>query len=236
MNILAVESSAIAASAAILRDDTLLAEETINRGNTHSETLLPLVEGLLDRLALTVDDVDLFAVSVGPGSFTGVRIGVATVKGLAFGRGKPCVGVSTLEALAENLSVLPGALICPVMNARRGQVYTALFRDGERLLPDSALSLEELETLLSRYEGPVYFTGDGFDLTSAIRHAKGNVPARLRLQSACSVAVVARRAFLAGRTVTDKDLAPVYLRPSQAERTRAEKLKQQESDTTNANI
>ena len=227
MNILAVESSAIAASVAVLRDDALLAEVTINRGNTHSETLLPLVEDLLDRLALTVDDMDLFAVPVGPGSFTGVRIGVATVKGLAFGRGKPCAGVSALEALAENLSVLPGALACPVMNARRGQVYTALFRNGERLLPDSALALEELETILEQYDKPVFFTGDGYDLTAAIRHEKGAVPARLRLQSAASVAAVARRAYLTGRFTTDAALAPVYLRPSQAERTRAEKLKQQ---------
>ena len=226
MNTLAIESSAIAASVALTRDGSLLAEVTVNRGNTHSETLLPLVESLLDRLGMTVDDVDLFAASVGPGSFTGVRIGVATLKGLAFGRGKPCVGVSTLEALAENLSIVRDGLICPVMNARRNQVYTALFRGGKRLMQDSALPAEELEEILATYPEPVYFVGDGYDLITGQTHRPiAPVPERLRIQSAASVAEVARRAFLAGQATTDAALSPVYLRPSQAERTRAEKLK-----------
>lgn len=230
MNILAFESSAVAASVAIMRDGRLLAESACNRGNTHSETLLPMAENLLDRCGLSTADVDLFAVSVGPGSFTGVRIGVATVKGLAFGKGKPCVGVSTLEALAENLSVVPNARICPVMNARRDQVYTALFRNTEhgleRLLPDSAISVSELEAALADDPAPVFFVGDGYDLVAErIRHDFFPTPERLRHQSAASVAEVARRAYLAGRFTTDAALAPVYLRPSQAERTRAEQLK-----------
>lgn len=231
MIVLAVESSAIAASVALQDDDRLLAEFTLNRGNTHSENLLPMAKTLLSRLELTVDDVDLFAVSAGPGSFTGVRIGVATVKGLAFGKGKPCAGVSTLEALAENLAFLPDGLICPVMNARRNQVYTALFRGGKRLLPDSAISVAELEEILSAYSEPVLFVGDGYELvTSQIQHSYIPVPQRLQLQSAASVAAVALRLAKEGKTVSDAALSPVYLRPSQAERTRAEALKKQEEN------
>ena len=146
MKILAMDSSAVAASVALCEDERLLGEYTICNGNTHSQTLLPMTEELLSRFGITTDDVDLFAVSNGPGSFTGVRLGVATLKGLAFGKDKPCVGVSTLEALAHNLAVTDG-LICPVMNARRNQVYTALFRakngNLERLLPDSAMAITE---------------------------------------------------------------------------------------------
>ena len=133
MKILAFDTSATVATVALCDNERLLAEYTVNNGNTHSETLLPMIESLLGHFSMSVSDVDLFAVSVGPGSFTGVRIGAATLKGLAFASDKPCVGVSTLEAIAENLSVCKG-LICPVMNARRAQVYTALFRsDGQTL-------------------------------------------------------------------------------------------------------
>lgn len=229
MIVLAIESSAIAASVALQSDDRLLAELTLNRGNTHSENLLPMVETLLTRTGLSVDDVDLFAVSAGPGSFTGVRIGVATVKGLAFGKGKPCIGVSTLEALAENLAFLPDGLICPVMNARRNQVYTALFRGKSRILPDQAISVAELEEVLSGYSEPVWFVGDGYELvTSQIKHVYHPLPERLRLQSAASVASVAMRYAKEGNTTDDARLFPVYLRPSQAERTRAEALKARE--------
>ncbi len=231
MIVLAVESSAVAASVALQKDEHLLAELTLNRGNTHSENLLPMVETLLQRLDLTVDDIDLFAVSTGPGSFTGVRIGVATIKGLAFGKGKPCAGVSTLEALAENLAFLPDGLICPVMNARRNQVYTALFRGGKRLLPDAAISVAELEEALAAYDEPVWFVGDGYELvTGQIRHPYHSLPERLRLQSAASVAAVALRYAKEGNTTDDARLFPVYLRPSQAERTRAEALKAQEEN------
>lgn len=229
MIVLAIESSAIAASVALQNDDRLLAELTLNRGNTHSENLLPMVETLLTRTGLSVDDVDLFAVSAGPGSFTGIRIGVATVKGLAFGKGKPCAGVSTLESLAENLAFLPDGLICPVMNARRNQVYTALFRGKSRILPDQAISVAELEELLAPYSEPVWFVGDGYELvTSQIKHVYQTLPERLRLQSAASVAAVALRYAKEGNVTDDARLFPVYLRPSQAERTRAEALKARE--------
>ncbi|MBR2293894.1 MAG: tRNA (adenosine(37)-N6)-threonylcarbamoyltransferase complex dimerization subunit type 1 TsaB [Clostridia bacterium] len=230
MKILSLDSSAIVASVALCEDGKLLAEYTINNGNTHSETLLPMVESVLRLWGLKADDVDLFACSAGPGSFTGVRIGAATVKGLAFGRGRPCVGVSTLEAIAENLSLHRG-LICPVMNARRQQVYCALFRsDGEtltRLLPDSALSIAELDELLAAYGEEVVFCGDGYDVTlpALTKTRPFPTPERLRHQSAYSVAQVALRHYLAGDAVTDTALAVTYLRPSQAERTRMEREK-----------
>ena len=225
MKILALDSSAIVASVALCDDETLLAEYTLNNGNTHSETLLPMIETMLSQFGISVDGIDLFAASTGPGSFTGVRIGTATVKGLAFAKNTPCIGVSTLEALAENVAV-NGGLICPVMNARRSQVYTALFRsDGQtltRLMPDSALAITELDSLLSAYGEPVVFVGDGYRITlDALKQtAVREIPDRLRHQSAYSVAQVARRAYERGEATTDAALSVTYLRPSQAERER----------------
>ena len=232
MIILAMDSTAQTASVAVCDGERLLAEYTLNNGNTHSETLLPMVETMLGALSLTVDEVDLFAVSEGPGSFTGVRIGVATLKGLAFGRGKPCVGVSTLEALAYNL-VDCGGMICPVMNARRAQVYTALFSsDGSTLtrqMPDTAISIAELDAMLAEKNMPVRFCGDGYDVTLAglQRTQAIGVSERLRYQSAYAVAQVARRMAEQGDVQDDVSLAPTYLRMPQAERERLEKLKNQ---------
>lgn len=227
MKILALESSALTASVAVCEDELLLGEYTLNNGNTHSQTLLPMVESLLKFLELSISDIDLLAVSAGPGSFTGIRIGVATLKGLAFASEKPCVGVSTLEAMAYNLPI-PNGLICPVMNARRKQVYTALFRhqDGglTRLLPDSAISIAELDKLLADYDEPVYLVGDGYDITAEnLTHPVGYTPQRLRYQNAVSVAKVALEAYRSGNCTSDGDLKPVYLRPCQAERERLEK-------------
>ncbi len=229
MKILALDSSAIVASVALCDNDEVLAEYTLNNGNTHSETLLPMVESILEKLSLTPTDIDLFAASAGPGSFTGVRIGAATLKGLAFASGKPCVEVSTLEAIACNLRIHKG-LICPVMNARRAQVYTALFRsDGERLerlMPDSAMAISELDELLCKYAEPVCLCGDGYDITlkGFSKTETLFVPKRLRMQSAVSVATVALELYEKGKTCSDAELGVNYLRPSQAERERAEKL------------
>ena len=225
MKILALDSTAVAASVALCEDGELLGEYTVRNGNTHSQTLLPMVESLLSFFEITTDDIDLFAASAGPGSFTGVRIGAATIKGLAFGTKKPCLGVSTLEALAYNLIGHDG-LICPVMNARRKQVYTALFRckDGqlERLLPDSALAITELDELLRDYTNePLYLCGDGYDITvELLTHPIAPTPERLRHQSAFSVAQVARILHQSGIQTSDVEMAPSYLRPSQAERER----------------
>lgn len=229
MLILALDSTAVVASVAVCRDEAPIATFTVKNGNTHSETLLPMVEAALKAAGVTVSEIDLFACSEGPGSFTGVRIGAATVKGLAFGRGKNCLGVSTLEALAENVTFFDG-VICPVMNARRGQVYNALFKrtDGAplRLTPDRAIAATDLEAELAAMNAPVILCGDGVDeALSAFRTLSPTVaPLLLREQNAVSVAKVAYRAALAGKTGTDNDLNPVYLRLPQAERERLERL------------
>ena len=236
MKILSLDSSARVATVALCEDGRLLAEYTVNNGNTHSETLLPMIETMLRHFGIGTSEIDLFACTSGPGSFTGVRIGAATLKGLAFATNKPCVGVSTPEALAENLVGLPG-LICPVMNARRAQVYTALFRsDGEtltRLLPDAALSIAELDELLSAYGEPVVFCGDGYDVTvpSLKKTPYRPTPERLRHQSAFSVALCALREYKAGRAEGDTGLKIHYLRPCQAERERMEREKQGAENT-----
>ena len=228
MKILSLDTSATVASVAITDGATPLAQYTLNAKNTHSETLLPMIESALGALSLKAADIDLFALSAGPGSFTGVRIGAATVKGLAFGSNKPCVEVSTLEALAQNL-VFKEGLICPVMNARRSQVYTALFRSNgkelTRIMPDSALSIEELDTILAQYGEPVSLVGDGYEITE--QGFKSTellfVPEALRLQSALSVAAIAQKKYGRGEVCTDSALSVNYLRPSQAERERAER-------------
>ncbi len=230
MKILAVDSTATVASVALTEDKSLLAEYTVLNGNTHSETLLPMVESALAVFGMDISEIDLFALSEGPGSFTGVRIGAATVKGLAFGTEKPCVGVSTLEALAYNLVGYEG-LVCPVMNARRSQVYTALFRsDGERLTrltEDSALAISELDSLIADYGEPVRFCGDGYDITLPLLNLCEAIPTpeRLRAQSAYSVAVCALKKYGEVGAVSDAELVATYLRPSQAERELAEKNK-----------
>lgn len=227
--ILALDSTAEVSTVAVCQGDRLLSEITVNTGNTHSATLLPAVEQALKMAEITVNDIDLFACSTGPGSFTGVRIGVATVKGIAYGKNKPCVSVSTLEALAYNLSGFDG-MICPVMNARRSQVYNALFEceSGRirRLCPDRAISISELDTELSGEEKPIYLCGDGYNITSdGFKATKTEfVPVRYRYQSAYSVAQIAVKKYENGETVSDAELVPIYLRPSQAERERQARL------------
>ncbi|MBQ7375800.1 MAG: tRNA (adenosine(37)-N6)-threonylcarbamoyltransferase complex dimerization subunit type 1 TsaB [Clostridia bacterium] len=228
MKILSVDSSATVASVALCENGRLLAEYTLNNKNTHSETLLPMIESLISFFSMEVGDVDLFAVSTGPGSFTGVRIGTATVKGLAFASDKPCVGVSTLEAIAYNLRFHKG-IVCPVMNARRSQVYTAIFRsDGEkleRLTEDLAISISELDGMLAEYDEETVLAGDGYDICVGVfeKTTVRPVPERLRHQSAFSVAEAALAAYESGRYCSDAELGVEYLRPSQAERERAER-------------
>ena len=230
MLILALDSTAVVATVALCRDETPIACFTVKNGNTHSETLLPMVESVLKTAGYTVDDVDLFACSVGPGSFTGVRIGVSTIKGLAFGKNKPCAAVSTLEALAENLTPTAG-ILCPVMNARRGQVYNALFRyeGGKlvRLCPDRALAVTELEAELEKMGEPFALSGDGVAETMRLltRIKPEPVSDHLMDQNAVSVAKCAFRAYASGASCTDAELSPVYLRLPQAERERLERMK-----------
>ncbi len=229
MLILAVDSTATVGSVSLVRDGKILCEYTVNAGNTHSVTLLPMIENMLKITETDLSDIDLFAASVGPGSFTGVRIGCAALKGLALSSNKPCVGISTLEALAYNLLDHEG-IICPCMNARRGQVYTALFESGpdglSRLTPDMAISIEELEGMLSGFEGNVHFCGDGYFLVSQLTDKKTSE--RLTLQSASSVALVAEKVYESTddkSVFTSTSLNPTYLRKPQAEREREERLK-----------
>lgn len=233
MLILALDSTAIAASAAILKDGKLLAEFTVNTGLTHSETLLPMVESVLKMTKTSIDDIDVFACNTGPGSFTGVRIGTATIKGLAYGKNKPCVGVSTLDSLARNAACLDG-IICPVMNARRQQVYNALFdcKGGKitRLCPDRAIAIaelgEELSSMIQAEARPIYLVGDGAVMTHEAFEVSQIpsllLPDRLIYQSAVNTALCAEEAVKNGEVVSDATLVPFYLRQSQAERTRAE--------------
>lgn len=200
-----------------------------------------MIDSALKVSQLEVADVDLFAISEGPGSFTGVRIGAATAKGLAFGTNKPCVGVSTLEALAFNLTCLDtDALICPVMNARRSQVYNALFslEDGTltRLCPDRVLAVSELEAeLLSTYSTRrVWLVGDGYDVTleGFTERQVESTAEPLRYHSAYSVAQCALNKYRGSeeKSFPDTALSPTYLRPSQAERERLAREKATETE------
>lgn len=233
MKILAFESSAKAAGVALCEDEFLIAQSYQNNGLTHSTTLLPMAEDLLRNCGVSLKDVDCLAVSAGPGSFTGLRIGISTVKGLCWGAEKPCAGVSTLEAMAWNLAHLDG-VICCAMDARRHQVYNALFRarEGtlERLTPDRAISLEELAQERKSFDGPQIVVGDGSELCYNDASARGQqlklAPPHLRYQSAWGVARAALEQARQGKLVSGADLTANYLRLSQAERERLAKERQ----------
>ena len=234
--ILALDSTAEVSTVAVCNRDQLISEITVNTGNTHSATLLPALEQALRMAEITVNDIDVFACSTGPGSFTGVRIGAATIKGIAYGKNKPCVSVSTLEALAYNLADRDG-IICPVMNARRSQVYNALFRCENgiltRLCDDRAISIAELEAELLAHVEPIYLCGDGYDITvGGMKNVKvESVPERQRFQNGYSVAMVALKRYENGEFVSDAVLAPTYLRPSQAERERQARIDAEKNKT-----
>jgi len=224
---LAFESSAKAASVALCRDGQLISQYSQCSGLTHSRTLLPMAEDLLKNAELSLADVDLFAVAHGPGSFTGIRIGVSTVKGLAWASEKPCVGVSTLEAMAWH-GVVVGGYICPVMDARRAQVYNAIFKieNGKpvRITEDRPIALSELAEEAKKLDGPVLLVGDGTAITAEYFSANNinhrTAPDNLRWQSAWGVAMAA----LDKPSYSADLLLPVYLRLSQAERERQERM------------
>lgn len=241
MHILALDATAVTASVAIVCDDHTRALMSADNGLTHSEHLLPMVNAVLDTSGLSIESLDLLACTAGPGSFTGVRIGVATLKGLAFGRDLPCVGVSTTEALAEGLAPLGGILI-GVMDARRAQVYCGVFtiRDGTlvRLAEDRAMALSDLvsEVMGAYPDAPVWLAGDAYQMaydafSSAGCTCLAETPKELRAPNAAAIARCALRKHLAGLSVRDTDLHPVYLRLPQAERELIEKEKKKEHDT-----
>ena len=227
MKILAIDSTANTSTVALLENDTLISIYTVNTKNTHSEMLLPMVKSILDSSRITADDIDAFAVANGPGSFTGVRIGVATIKGLAFGKDKKCVAVSTTEALSVNLEGFDG-LVCPIMNARRGQVYTCIYKDGKPLIDECCMMLDDLIPILEKYNESIFFTGDGYDLTldKEIKNKKP-APEYLRYSNAYGVGKVAYKKILNGEYTTDSDLRVNYLRKPQAEREREERLEKE---------
>lgn len=227
MRILAFETSAKAASVALMEDGKLLGESYQNTGLTHSQTLMAMAEELMRTCGLAPEDIGAAAVAAGPGSFTGVRIGVAAAKGFAWGRDIPCCGVSTLEAMALNLGIWQGYIL-PVMDARRQQVYTALFHGEngscERLTEDRAISLEDLAGELKNLTEPIFLVGDGGVLCyNTLREEVPNLvlPPEHRLhQRAAGVALAAEKSMAAGQTCDGAALTPNYLRVSQAERER----------------
>ena len=233
MKILALESSAVACSVAVCEDEELIAQSFQHSGLTHSRTLLPMCGDLLKNCGLTLEEMDVIAVAAGPGSFTGLRIGVAAAKGLAWPGNKPCAGVSTLEAMAWSLAHVEGD-ICPVMDARRNQVYNARFQaEGgrlTRLCPDRAISIEELAGELESRKKTQILVGDGAVLCYNELTKRGLpvelAPPHLRFQSAWGVARGALELARKDGLVTAAALAPVYHRLSQAERERLAKEKE----------
>ncbi len=225
--ILAVDTSAKPVSCALAEDGRVLASFYANTGLTHSQTLMPMIENLLNVAEKSVSDLDAVAVNVGPGSFTGVRIGVSAVKGLAFTGNLPCVAVSTLESMAENAAAVPGTVICCLMDARCQQVYGALFEKDEdgtvrRLSEDEALTVAQMGERVAAMGKPVILLGDGSEM--CYRVWKDSIPAvhlappSVRYQNAAATAVIACRRFTEGKIVSAEELLPLYLRLPQAER------------------
>lgn len=222
MKILSVDSSSVSASVSITENGITLAESFINNGLTHSQTLMPMVEKTLKDSGVSIKDIDLFAITNGPGSFTGVRIGIASVKGMADALNKKCVAVSTLEAIAEPLKD-KDYIACAVMDARCNQVYTAIFENGKRLCEDKAVLIDELGVELKSFNKPIIFIGDGSvlcyeklkDIVTNISVADENI----RYIHASSIGRLAEDKIENGEEPIDSaKLVPYYLRLPQAER------------------
>ena len=218
---MAVESSAVSASAAVCDNGRIISENYINAGLTHSQTLMPMIKNCMDTAGVTLSDIDLVAVAHGPGSFTGIRIGIAAVKGIAFG-GKECCGVSTLEGMAYNLKGTDCVALC-AMDARCSQVYMAMFDCGDevvRLCEDKAVMIAEIPEMIKNLKKDVIILGDGAELCyNYLKTICNNVrlaPVISRYQRASGVALAAECG--AGERVTADKLTPVYLRVPQAER------------------
>ena len=226
MYILAADTTAKTATAAINRDKECIALVQKTEAVTHSEILLPEIDRLLKQSDLKISDIDIFAISSGPGSFTGVRIGVSLIKGLSFMSNKPVVGVSSLEALAENGKNIGGHFIaCAVMDARRNQLYNAVFEyDGQtrkRLCEDRLITSDALSAELDKFDTPIYFFGDGIQIALKAYPKAEKTPDELIYQNAGSVASLALDIYTKAEDksqFTDTLLCPVYLRDSQAER------------------
>ena len=223
MKILAVDSSAKTASVALVDGGVIISECFVNAGLTHSRTLMPMVDNTLSQADLKIEDVDAFAVNAGPGSFTGIRIGVAAIKGLALSSGKPCAGISTLESCAYNFTD-ENALICVSMDARCNQVYTALSRcengSVNRLCEDKAVSIDELLQELSQFDEKIILAGDGAEICFKAFSGKINnvilAGENRRYQRAYGTALAAIKNEDSFKD--SAELVPYYLRLPQAER------------------
>lgn len=230
MKILGIESSSLVASVAVVTDDVLTAEYTVNFKKTHSQTLLPMIDQVADMLDLDLNTIDAVAAAGGPGSFTGLRIGCATAKGLGLSLKKPLIHVPTLEAMAFNLWG-SSALVCPIMDARRNQVYTGLYhvRHGiEAVKEQSPMDMRELADYLNGRGEPVIFLGDGVSVYRSLIEEEMKIPyefapAANNRQRGASVAALGMEYYKKGMTVDAAQFAPDYLRKSQAEREREEK-------------
>ncbi len=231
MRILAIDSSGLVATVAILEDDQTIAEYTVNYKKTHSQTLLPMLDEIVKMTEFDLSTVDAIAVAGGPGSFTGLRIGAATAKGLGLALNKPLIHIPTVDGLAYNLYGTAG-LICPIMDARRSQVYTGLYRfendEFQVVEQQMAISLQELVEKLNQYGEKVTFLGDGVpvykeELKKELQVEYSFAPAHMNRQSAAAVGALGMKYYEEGRIETAAEHRPDYLRLSQAERERAEK-------------
>jgi tRNA threonylcarbamoyladenosine biosynthesis protein TsaB len=225
MRVLSLDSSTEAASCAVIEEGRLLGEITFNFEKQHSVILMSMIDNLLSSLHISIDTIDGFVVSKGPGSFTGLRIGMATIKGLCFGSGKPFVSVSSLDSLAYNLCYAPG-IVCPILDALRNNVYTCLytFQEGrlEPLSDHMVISVDELMIVLKEKNKPVYFIGDGTDkfrdkLLSGLQEAYF-APSHLNLTRASALGELGMKLLSSGNNDDLNTSTPVYLRKSQAER------------------
>jgi len=231
MNILAIDSSGLVASIAILSDGVLIGEYTTNYKKTHSQTLLPMLDEVVKMIDFDLQEIDAIAIAAGPGSFTGLRIGSATAKGLGLALKKPLISISTIEGLAYNLYHTNG-LICPIMDARRNQVYTGIYRfhgdEMKEIISPCAISIEELIEMLKGFDEEISFIGDGIPvhqdkLNQALQGRCFYAPAHLARQRAGAIASLGEKYFEQGKIENAMEHKPDYLRLSQAERELKEK-------------
>ena len=236
MKILGIDSSGLVASAAIADEKNIIAEFTVNNKQTHSQTLLPMIEKVVDMSEIELEQIDAIAIAAGPGSFTGLRIGSATAKGIGLALKKPVVSVPTLEGLAYRVSVFDG-IICPIMDARRNQVYTGIYKMDKGnlvcLSEQKAVDIHEIMEELEKYDEKVIFLGDGVEvqretIEKEFKKEYCFAPIHLSKQSAAAVAVLGDVYFNQGKAEDAAEHKPIYLRKSQAEREREERLKKQD--------
>lgn len=238
MRILAIDSSSMVATVAITTDGILNAEYTINHKKTHSQTLLPMIAEIVKMIEIDMDSIDAIAITGGPGSYTGLRIGSATAKGIGLALNKPIINVPTMDALAYNL-YSSRYVICPIMDARRGQVYTGIYKFDETemktIKPQCIMMIDELIKELDTIKEPVMFLGDGVDVhkqliddTMGTKHYYA--PASMNRHKASTLSSIAETYYKNGKMETAKEHKPEYLRLSQAERELKAKMKEAKSD------